>query len=406
MKEVNRLYFYILIVLSSLNFYNPFGIISDKMGKLLFYFICFISLIYAKKIGVNSKIVGYPKRAYKLLILGILISIIMGTLYHDQSLSVTFVATLPYLFGYLVFYILIKFNIPKGKILNAIWIFCFIGMGTYLINMIAIPNVIFGSEKDSFDMSRGIIRISIYSIELVILLFFYSINRWIIANKRKYLWLIFLTSVFIVLSVIRQYILLSFVLGLFFILKRVSLLKRIMVIAICLMIYLYVLPQIPIYNTMVQLSEKQAERNKLEEDDIRIRAWRFYIDEYQTNELTRILGNGVPSIGNSSWGNKFERTVSYEYGGNGCFYVDVGWAGFYWLFGSVATLGLIILLLKAIFKKKSESDQYLTCWCIFVVLTSVASAPILFYYQIVSIVTVLYLIYGKDDKNSNNYSKL
>ena len=39
------------------------------------------------------------------------------------------------------------------------------------------------------------------------------------------------------------------------------------------------------------------------------------------------MGNGLPSIGNSTLGDKFEKTVALEYGGNGCYYVDVGWAG-------------------------------------------------------------------------------
>lgn len=159
---------------------------------------------------------------------------------------------------------------------------------------------------------------------------------------------------------------------------------------------------------MVELSEEQAERNKTEKEDIRITAWKFYTNEYQTNELTRIFGNGLPSIGNSKWGNDFEKTISYDYGGNGCFFVDVGWAGFYWLFGAFSTLSLIILLIKAILKNKQTNRQYLSYWLVFLLLTSIASAPILFYSQIISVVTTLYLVYGKEknESNSNNNIKL
>ena len=171
------------------------------------------------------------------------------------------------------------------------------------------------------------------------------------------------------------------------------------------MLFFFVLPQIPIFKTMAELSETQAERNKYEQEDIRITAWRFYTYEYQTNGLTTIFGNGVPSIGNSIWGNNYEKTVYWEYGGNGCFTVDVGWAGFFWYFGAIATLGLLILLVKAVRKKKSKDKKYLSYWCVFLILTSAASGPILFYSQIVSIMTVLYLIYGKE-QNSNNHPQL
>lgn len=164
-------------------------------------------------------------------------------------------------------------------------------------------------------------------------------------KNKIYIWLIILTTIFIILSVTRQYILLSIILGIIFILNKASLSKKIITASLCIIIYLFVLPQIPIYKTMVELSEEQAERNKTEED-IRIKAWNFYIDEYQTNQITRILGNGIPSIGNSNWGNEHGQIVDKNLGGNGCYMADVGWAGFYWEFGLIATIGLLIILLK------------------------------------------------------------
>lgn len=403
-----KYYLYILIVLSSLTFYNPFGIISPRLGKFMFYSICIISLIYAYKNGINLKKIKFPRVAYKILICGIIFSSFMATFFHEQSFKTSFIAIIPYLLGYLVFYILMKFNIPKEKIEKAIWVFCFISMGVYIINMITFPNMIFGAEKDEYDMSRGIVRLGVYSIELIVLFFFYSINQWLITKQKIYIWLILLTSIFIILSVTRQIILLSGILGVIFILKKVSLFKKIITVCLCVFIFLAILPQIPIYKTMVELSEEQAERNKTEKEDIRITAWKFYTNEYQTNELTRIFGNGLPSIGNSKWGNDFEKTISYDYGGNGCFFVDVGWAGFYWLFGAFSTLSLIILLIKAILKNKQTNRQYLSYWLVFLLLTSIASAPILFYSQIISVVTTLYLVYGKEknESNSNNNIKL
>lgn len=404
----SNLYLYILIVLSSLSFYNPFGIISPQLGKFMFYSICIISLIYAYKNGINLKKIKFPRVAYKILICGIIFSSFMATFFHEQLFKTSFIAIIPYLFGYLVFYVLMKFNIPKEKIEKSIWIFCFISMGIYIINMISFPNIIFGTGKDEYDMSRGIVRLGIHTIELIVLFFFYSINQWLITKQKKYIWLILLTATFIILSVTRQIILLSCVLGILFIFKKVSLFKKIITVCLCFFIFLVILPQIPIYQTMVELSEAQAEKNKTEKEDIRITAWKFYTNEYQTNELTRIFGNGLPSIGNSKWGNDFEKTISYDYGGNGCFFVDVGWAGFYWLFGAFSTLSLIILLIKAILKNKQTNRQYLSYWLVFLLLTSIASAPILFYSQIISVVTTLYLVYGKEknESNSNNNIKL
>lgn len=396
MAYLKRKYFlYIIIVLSSLTFYNPFGIIPGQLGKFIFYLVCVIALIYAYNIKFSLSKIDYPRRAYKILMVGIMFSAFMASTFHEQSLKVSFITILHYLFGYSVFYILMKFNIPKEKIEKAIWIFCFISMGIYIINMITFPNMIFGAEKDEYDMSRGIVRIGVYSIEFIVLFFFYSINQWMVTKQKKYIWLILITATFIVLSVTRQTILLSAVLGLFFILRQASLRKKIIVVSSCALFYFAILPQIPIYQTMVELSEQQAESNT-EKEDIRITAWKFYTDEYQTNGLTRIFGNGVPSAGNSRWGDEYEKTTVPQYGGNGCFSVDVGWAGFYWNFGIFAVLGLFILLIKSIRKNKMADKSYLTYWCIYILLTSIASAPILYYPQIISISTVLYLIFGKE----------
>ena len=389
---------YVLLVLSSLTFYNPFGIISAQMGKFIFYLICIISLLYAYKYGINLHTVKYPKTSYKMLIAGILLSILMSTAFQDQSLYITTVVTLSFLFGYAVFYILMKFNIPKETIEKTIWIFCFIGMSIYIINMITFPNMIFGVEKDEYDMSRGIIRIGIPSLELIVLFFLYSINQWVITKKRKYILLTLITIAFIILSVTRQYIIISIALGLILILQKTSITKRLITIGLCVIIYFFILPKVPIYKTMVDLSTSQIEKNRYQEDDIRIRAWRFYTYEYQTNGITPILGNGVPSIGNSLWGNKFEETTNIADGGNGCYAVDVGWAGFFWNFGLIATIGLLSLFIHAILKRKSLDHKYLNYWIVFICLTSIASGPILYYNQIISISIVLYLIYGREKK--------
>lgn len=271
-----------------------------------------------------------------------------------------------------------------------------------IINAISFPKIIFGEEKEYYDMSRGIVRLAVFSIELIVLFFLYAINQWILTRKKKYIWLILLTFIFIVLSVTRQNIGLSALLGLIFVMHKVSWSRKMCVIILCIISYIFIFPQIPIFKTMTDLSKEQANNNKYEKEDIRIRAWRFYTYEYQTNGLTTIFGNGTPSLGNSKWGNDVEKTINPQYGGNGCLPVDVGWAGFYWYFGAIATLGLLILLIKGALRKKPQNRQYLSYWCVFITLTSIASGPILFYSQIVSITIVLYLIYGKEQYCSNN----
>ena len=109
-------YIFILIILSSLSFYNPFGLISSQLSKLIFYIVFIVGFIFAVRKGICLKSLNYPKIAYRVLLIGILCSTFMPMFFHDQSLSVTVIATLPYLTGYSVFYILMKLDISKVKI--------------------------------------------------------------------------------------------------------------------------------------------------------------------------------------------------------------------------------------------------------------------------------------------------
>ena len=400
--EKIKYYFFVLSILSSLGFLNPLGIVSPQFQKLLFYLIGVLSLYIAITRGCNLHERHYPRKSFLLLIVGMIISSFMPTFYHGQSLSVTLISTLPYFLGYIYFFIFLKLDVQYEKVIRLLWVLCFVGMSVYVINMISFPNILFGVREENYDLTRGIARLSIPFMDFIVLLFFFSINRWIRTNKRKWILLIILSSIYIVLSVTRQSIICSFVLGILFILKKASLIKKIAVVVILYFCITYFIPQIPIFKTMMELTQTQIDQNKYDDENIRLKAWKFYTYEYQTNDITAILGNGMPSFGKSFWGNKVQKETK----DNGCLMVDVGWAGFYWFFGIFATIGIFSVLMYAAFKKKDMDKQYLTYWIIYIILTSFASGALLYYHQILNISIVLYLIYAKSNNKQNSYSHI
>lgn len=404
-----RYWLFVFALLAITKFLNPFGVISSpQAGKFMFYLAACLGMVLAMTGHTRLPKGSYPRWAYIAVMFGIVSSVVMVYLYQDQSLSTTVIATLPYFFGYLFFYILMKLNIDKRLVLKTVFIMAFVGMVAYLVNAAVFPSVVFGSDRseEDVDMTRGIARLSIPYFDFIVLLFFYAINQWISAKKNRGKWMIIiaLTSVFILLSVTRQKIGLAAVLGLWFIMVNASMWKRILVVVLCAVLVFVVIPQIPFVNTMIELTETQSEKNKYEEEDIRIQAWRYYTIENQTNAITPIFGNGIAAFGKSDWGRKFESEIYF----NRCFYVDVGWAGFFYLFGGIATVGLLILLFIAAVKRKRPEETYLSYWMVFTIITSIASAPILYYSQIFYISTVLYLIYGyeRNESYGSNNSQL
>lgn len=406
LREKNKYIIIFLIYLSAQNFFNPFGIVPPQVGKALFYIFSLIGLYFAFKSNVKLNRINYPRKAYKLLIIGICISIAMGSLFHEQSFWVSVIATMPFLFAYLFFFILMKLQVDKALIEKTLKILVVCSLVMYLANLAVFPNKIFGESQEEYDMSRGFARLGVPMIEIVVIYLLYSIYEWMVTRRKKWLIWIGITLVLIVMSLTRQVILFSLVFGLLFVLKRARMSIRVGVVLLSVIFYYFVLPQIPIYKTMMELSEEQAEKNKYEKEDIRITAWRFYTTENQTNSVTPFLGNGIPSEGNSVWGIKHMKTIYYEYGGNGCFTVDVGWAGFYWLFGLFATLALMTIMIKAIIRKKPDKESYMSYGILFFLITSITAGPILFSQHIVSLCLILYLIYGNSKIYSRNNTQL
>lgn len=403
-----KLYLIILIYLAAQNFFNPLGAIPEVASKFMFYLLSLIGLWFA--FISKKRVVNYPRKSYIMIMCGIVISVFSVWLNYDQPLSVSITTTLPYMFGYSFLYLLLKYSPDIDFLLKFIKVLVICSSIIFLANLLSFPNTVFGEGKEEFDMSRGFARLGVSMIELVVFYMFYSISQYQTSKKKKWICWSILTGVLVVFSLTRQIILLAFAFSILMILQKANLWKKILVTCVLLGVYQFVLPQIPIYQTMTELSEMQAERNSYEKEDIRITAWRFYTDEYQKNEITRIIGNGLPSIGNSKIGNQFDNITNAKYGGNGCYFVDVGWAGFYWLFGIFATLGLLIILIQALIMSIRIKKYYYVYWILYILISSVASAPIIFHSQVVSLCIILYIIFANNDSeyeiNSVNNTQL
>lgn len=377
-----------LTVLASVGFFNYHEILKDNIIRLILFFFIGLSAFMAYTHGRSLRGVHYHGGTYILMLAAMSFSILMAYTQHGQPLVTSIVATLPFLMCYAYFFVMLKFNFDPDRIMRLYIVLAILSAIVYFINTATMPNNIFGKAIISEDMSRGIIRLPVVFIEMLPLLVFYAINKWVDTKKKKWLVLMTFVSIMIFLSVTRQIIALTAVLGFWFMFRRVSLFKKVLFVVGALAVVVYVLPMIPVYKTMIELSEDQSEENE-DEENIRVQAWRFYTYGNQENALTAIFGNGVPSAGNGTWGTIFDSEAEVT----GMFPFDVGWAGYYFFFGIIATIALLMVLIYAIIKPKPPQYQFLTYWLIFVTITSVASAPNLYYWQILDITIVLGMVY-------------
>lgn len=380
---------FLFIILSTVAFFNYHAILSDTLSKGLFYFSVLVGAGVAWMHGRQEKEVRYPRAAWLMLMGGLAVSIIMASLYHTQTLKASFITTLPVLFSYSTLVIFLRMDIPVERIMKTYIVLAFLSGAVYFCNVMTMPNNIFGKPIINIDDSRGIVRVSVTFIEMLPIVIFYAINRWMADRKAGWIFLSAFVLVLVVLSVTRQVIFFTLLLSVLFILRRVSWKVKAIVCAVCLGVVVFVLPMIPVYNSMIELSEEQVDENE-EEENIRITSWRYYTYDNQTGTLTPIFGNGMPAYGNSIWGIAFDAETEE----NGCFSADVGWAGLYWHHGIFAIVGLLWLMGAALRRKKPDSMQFINYGIVFFFLLCFASGPNLYYFQIVSMMLLLSMAFA------------
>lgn len=294
---------YIVALFSTVGFFNYHGVLTDAASRGIFYAISAMALVMAvteRKSSLSD--IDYPRGTYRLLMVMICLSPLMANIFHRQPLKESVISTLPPIFSYAFFYILLKFRIPPEKIIKVIFVACALSIPVYFANVTTFPSVMFGLPVEE-DLSRGILRIYVVFIELFVLLLFYSINRWNLERRPKWIVCIVILGLMIVLSVIRQIIAMSAILGLILLLKHWSWPKKIAGIAVVIGAAMLILPHIPIYQDLTELTVELQEKNESKnEEDIRIQAWRFYTYEYQQSPLTMIFGNGIPAMGKTAYG--------------------------------------------------------------------------------------------------------
>lgn len=401
---------YLLVIVSSVSFFNPMQVIPSGVGKLISYAFFFLALLFSFFWGRKIQLPKIAKIAYSVLMIVLCLSVITTTFIQDQNITTSLITTFPFIAGYGFFFIMMRFAIPKKTIIFCTQILLITSVLVYLLNFLAQPQQLFGDIREDIDMSRGIARLWIPFIELFVLMFFYFLDRYKTTLKAKYLTWLSLTLLMVVLSVTRQIIILCFALGTMMILSGKKLWQKCIICLLIVVCALTILPKVSFVQEIVSLSVDQIESHEAGKTDIRLLAWAFYCVEMQSNSVTPVIGNGVPAYGKSAYGNYCKDMAEMTK----CYAEDVGWAGFFYYFGIIATGSLLILLLSALVHHKKKQNKYLNYWLTFLIITSVASGPILYYWQIISLSTILYLVFGQDGelnlkKNAvlcDNYPKL
>lgn len=376
-------YFGLTLAISvmSLELFNPTFIkISPQIFKFGLYLLMaiFVALTYKKKSIANKFVV----RSILAISACQLLSAYNAYAFNGQPLSISLIATLQG-FAFFLLIPLSKSKLSIADVEDIVKIFTVCYLICSFVNRLS-PYPLFGSADDGAD--RGAIRFRLLGIYWVIFYFLLKINRYAIYGRRKDLYWILATGLGILLSLTRQDIAVSFLLGgmLYFI--RAKMLKKMIFACLAAMLFFFVIPHVKIINSLVEKSmEEKAAQSQY--DNIRLVAAEYYTFDYPRNIQQVLFGVGVPSFGNSAYGNLFERTQETLK----VYREDVGYCGFYFNYGLIATVFVVLLFVWVQFIKIPQRYIYLKYYAAAFLLLNIASAPCQSNVSIVPFMFGLYL---------------
>ena len=383
-----------LYCLSTVEFFNPLGLIPLQTSKLFSYIFMgglFVIPIheYIRKNGEIS--IQLFKKTMRNLLIIFCISIFMPLISgYEQTVSQGFISTMPF-WGYALYFSLHRSSIGVDFLNKMIFIIAIMGMIVYVINLISFPNIIFGTIRSFHEESSraGMVRVSNPSIIYIIYTFFFSIEKWKSIGERKWFVYIVLSYMAVFFTFTRQYIILCTVLGFFQFLKNMLLYRRILYSFFISLLVLFVVPEIPVVNSIMSYTIKQYEKSQIKEGDIRVQDAKYFGYEDYDNFAQRLIGHGNPSY-HSAWGQQqkeyYDRTGRYK--------VDAGIFGFLWTFGIIAGFLYVKILIMAIRQKWLVGRFFF----LFLLGASVASGPMLMANKIILWIMALYIIDKKQDE--------
>jgi len=344
MNTINKkIYFIIAFSLSAILFFSPVRVNVNKFYYLYYilFFIVLILLLFGYKKPDNN-IFSVP---IVMLIVAALISSLSATIFWHQSF-IDSLKPLVFFMSYILYFLITSWKLSGKDIEKIIIVIGFLYIVVHTIALIYYPRPVFGNI--SWADQRGFHRIRITGTGFLFLFSFYSLGRYF--REKKFLWLslFFVTLIFIIFTVTRTYIAVSFLFIALFALHKSKSVYKIGAVLI-MVVGILVISKMSFFKILSL--ETSTEIEKLD-SNIRFKSADFYLHEFSPNTFTKVFGNGM-----AYYGSGYGAYMRYLSNIKGLYQTDIGYIGLYSQFGILALLAYLMIIVKTI--KVSVSDEYL-----------------------------------------------
>lgn len=404
---MKKIHFYILLlfIVSFNKFFDPV-IFKEynyiyKIVSFIFFIILIISIHSSnnrkkRKLKVENKKIDL---FIKFLFLSLFVSIFNASFFETQDISISIMSAMDIIISYMLYFEVKKTGLDNKSFVTYIKI---MGLGYLIIlfiNYLTLPNPLFGTVE--LDVNRLGHRIRLIGQYWLFFLFFYVVNKLKECKSKKYFFLLFICYLGILATLARQYIFFSTILGLFLYLKNISLFKK---ISLCIIIGCLFIASMntKFYKGLENITTEQITNNKYNEEDIRIRDYKYYCLDYNRNILQYMFGCGWYMPNYSQYGRKMLKNNE----DNGMYQVDTGWAGFVFFYGYIPTILLILLIIICLRMKIDSSYVFYKYFLLYCGLTAIASDSVVVPYEYMMIILTIYFIGYNNCSSRNSRSDL
>ncbi|GAB4311621.1 MAG: hypothetical protein Kow00127_01640 [Bacteroidales bacterium] len=315
-----------------------------------------------------------------LLFLAVLFGIFGAKWGHDQSFGLSIWVLTP-LYYYLFYFFLHSIRVNPKDLERMIVLMGWTFLGLFFLQYMMYPTMIFGARAQE---ARGTIRIFIPGGAFAGYTYFLFLQKSFTSNNRILLVFCLLYLVVPVLQGTRSSIVTILLTTVIFILfsrkvKSKPLVFLLMASAAVLIFFLFK----DIFMNLIEVSNEQASQD---EDDVRIRAARFFLTDFVPTPLNYIIGNGeshmMSAYGMRIWYYK----ITYGFYQN-----DLGLIGEYVKFGVVWVIGVFLIFRKLFALRVHFRYGFLKFWGLLLIFSELTGGVFSRPTVIVVITSVMYM---------------
>lgn len=396
-KKIN---FIILWLFPIISYYGYLYVGFDQNIMKFLYFIS-VPLLFVyvwKQFASNNS--SCISRGVRYLTLSICFSIFAALFFWDQPLIYGYRVTSPFL-AIIFYFFLKKGNFSFQNIELYIKVNAIIWFVLWLYAMSVAPQVVFGYDSTAELEQRGIFRLSISGSIAIAVCYFYYLNKYVKTRKIINLFLFLLCFMGICLQLSRQLIIISFIIGVVYLFKKI---KVVWLFAIVLFVASQTLSfkasDDSILGSLLNLTERQYDDAKYGEGDgyVRLKTYNFLLTEYTKNPIAVIVGNGVPHL-DTSYGKYYKKLIDTE----ALYYSDAGYAEIYIFLGVVGLIIILWLFYQCLKLNIDDNYYWLKLFIVYMLLYNIASGAILSNFIYLSL--ALYLL-DKQNKKIDNLHRI